>query len=150
MLSCLAWWHANDKTNTLLNVRNWKWFLLPSIHHMRNMHCYFLAILCTWLTNVFNYIHVNINLDFFYFSSISVAIFKSDSFFVPLVYFGYFICNYLLSTNVYNISGLIWCINIFLIVKGFLCLTVFITPYRNSSRNVEERKHNDSLSISYL
>ena len=37
---------------------------IPSILHMRNMHDYFLTILCTGIKNVFNNIHVNINFDF--------------------------------------------------------------------------------------
>ena len=40
------------------------WPLLPSIHHMRNMRDNFLAILCTCLKNILNYIYVNINFDF--------------------------------------------------------------------------------------
>ena len=76
------------QTNLLLNVRNCKWVLLPSIHHMRNMRDYFLTIFCTYFKNIFNNISVNINFDFDH-SCISAAILKSHSFFVPLVYIYY-------------------------------------------------------------
>ena len=76
MLSCFAWFNANDKTNLLLNVWNWKWPLLPSIHHMRNMPDYFLTILCTCLT----YMSTE-NLDFFlpflhFCSNLTVPLFR--------------------------------------------------------------------------
>ena len=38
-------------------------FLDPSIHHMGKMRDYFLISLCTYLKNILNYIHSNINLD---------------------------------------------------------------------------------------
>ena len=59
--------------------------LLPSIHHMRNMLDYCLIIVCTCLKNIFDYINVNINFDFWSFVYIR-SNFKSHSFFVPLVY----------------------------------------------------------------
>ena len=62
MQPCFAWLNVSEKTDLLLNVWNLKWTLLPFIHHMRD---YFVTMLCTCLKNIFNYIHVNINLDYF-------------------------------------------------------------------------------------